>query len=65
MNKKLGPGILFVLALVLLYLGGASGGRAIGAGLSVGGLVCLVIAVVGGIKALLRRLSSKSKKKSI
>lgn len=51
MNKKLGPGILLLLALVLLYFGGTSGG-ALGAGLSVGGLVCLVLAIVGGIKKL-------------
>lgn len=51
MNKKLGPGMLILLALVLLYLGGTISG-ALGAGLSVGGLVCLVLAVIGGFKKL-------------
>lgn len=51
MNKKLGPGILFILSLVLLYLGGVVDG-AIGAGLAVGGLICLALAILGGIKKL-------------
>lgn len=51
MNKQLGPGALFILSLILLYFGGVIYG-AIGTGLAVGGLVCLVIAVIGGIKKL-------------
>ena len=54
MNKKLGPGILLLLSLVLLYLGGVSGG-ALGAGLSVAGLVCLVAAITGLIKKVANR----------
>lgn len=53
MNKKLGSGILFILSLVLLYLGGVVDG-AIGAGLAVGGLICLALAILGGIKKLAR-----------
>lgn len=53
MNKKLGPGLLLIFGLVLLYAGGTSGG-ALGAGLSVGGLVCLVLGIVGGIKKLFK-----------
>lgn len=52
MNKKLSPGILFLLSLVLLYFGGTLGGGAIGIALSIGGFVCLVFAIVGGIKKL-------------
>ena len=53
MNKKLGPGLLLILGLVLLYAGGTSGG-ALGAGLSVGGLVCLVLGIVSGVKKLFK-----------
>jgi hypothetical protein len=54
MNKKLGSGILLVLSLVLLYFGGVTGG-ALGAGLSVGGLVCLVSAIVGLFQKVSKR----------
>ena len=53
MNNKLGPGLSLILGIVLLYTGGVSGG-ALGAGLSVGGLVCIVLAFVGGIKKLVK-----------
>jgi hypothetical protein len=49
MNKKLGPVTLLVLSLALLYFGGVSGGS-LGAGLSVGGLVCFVAAIIGFFK---------------
>lgn len=48
-SKTLSPGILFLLSLILLYLGGISGG-VIGAGLSGGGLVCLVVSIIGFIR---------------
>ena len=63
MNRKLGPGLLLLLALALLYFGGTSGG-ALGAGLSVGGLVCLVLAVIGGIKKLFGSNSIEKRTKS-
>jgi hypothetical protein len=57
MNKKLGPGMLFILALVLLYLSGVIDGT-IGTGLGVGGFICFVMAIVGGVK----KLSSRGRK---
>lgn len=51
MNRKLGPLVLFLLGLALLYFGGTIGGAS-GAGLSVGGFVCLVAAIIGGINKL-------------
>lgn len=54
MNKKLGPGMLLILSLILLYLGGVTGG-AIGAGLSAGGFVCLIAGIIGAIKALIAK----------
>lgn len=57
MNKSLSAGILFILSIVLLYLGGVSKG-VIGAGLAVGGLVCLTAAIIGGIK----NIANKGKK---
>lgn len=53
MNKKLGPGLLLILGLVLLYAGGTSGG-ALGVGLSVGGLVCVVLGVAGITRKLFK-----------
>ena len=53
MNKKLGPGSLLILSLVLLYTSGAVEG-ALGVGLGVGGLVCLVLGIVGGAKKLFK-----------
>ena len=53
MNKKLGPGSLLILSLALLYTGGAVEG-ALGVGLGVGGLVCLVLGIAGGIKKLFK-----------
>lgn len=54
MNKPLSAGILFILSLVLLYLGGVSKG-AIGAGLAVGGLICFIAAIISGIKSITSR----------
>lgn len=60
MNKPLGTVILFILSIVLLYLGGVSKG-ALGAGLAVGGLVCFVAAVVSAIKSIATRGKKPSK----
>ena len=53
MNKKLGPGSLLILGLVLLYAGGAVEGG-LGVGPSAGGLVCLVLGIAGGAKKLFK-----------
>lgn len=53
MNKKLGPGSLLILGLVLLYAGGAVEGG-LGVGPRAGGLVCLVLGIAGGIKKLFK-----------
>ncbi len=53
MNKKLGPVVLLLLSLALLYFGGTMGGS-LGAGLSVGGLACFVAAIVGFIQKKLK-----------
>ena len=58
MNKKMSPGVLFVLSLILLYFGGVIHG-ALGAGLAVGGVICFVLAIIGGLKKLFKK-SSKS-----
>lgn len=63
MNRKLGPGALFVLGIALLYFGGISNG-AIGVGLSVGGLVCLIAGIIGGIKKLFSKVNGENKKAS-
>ncbi len=55
MNKKLGPGALLLLSLVLLFMTGLVGGGALGAGLFVGALVCFVAAIVGFIQKVSRR----------
>ena len=60
MNKKLGPGVLFIVGIVCLYLGGVTGG-VIGAGLSVGGLIFFLASIAGAIQAIARRLSGKRK----
>ena len=59
MNKQLGSGALFILSLILLYFGGVIHG-AIGAGLSVGGFICFLLSIVGGLKKLFRRSSTKT-----
>lgn len=61
MNKPLSAGILFILSIVLLYLGGVSKG-AIGAGLAVGGLVCFVVAIISAVKSIASRGKATSKK---
>ena len=58
MNKKLGPGVLFIIGIICLYLGGVMGG-AIGAGFSVGGLMFFLASIAGAIQAIARRLSGK------
>lgn len=60
MNKKLGPGVLFIVGIICLYLGGVTGG-VIGAGLSVGGLIFFLASIAGAIQAIARRLSGKRK----
>lgn len=51
MNKQLGPGVLIVLGIILLYFGGTVSG-VLGSGMAVGGLVCVFAAIVSGIKKL-------------
>lgn len=70
MNIKLSPVMLLIIGIALLYFGGASGGGGLSVGLSVGGLVCLFIAIAAGVKKLGRKTdniakaSSRSKHKS-
>lgn len=54
MDKPLSAVILFLLSIVLLYLGGVSKG-AIGASMAVGGLVCFVAAIISGIRDITKR----------
>lgn len=58
MNKKLSPLLLLILGLICMYLGRVTDG-VIGIGLSVGGLICLIAAIIGGIKKLQNRRSQQ------
>ena len=51
MNKKLSPLLLLILGIICLYLGGVTS-DSIGLGLSMGGLACIIVAFIGGIKKL-------------